>query len=170
MAQENHTVTEENVIEINMAEMKIARAPGKLVTRGLGSCLGITLYDPVKKTGGMAHAMLPDIDKARVRVNPARFVNSAIKKMVEDLERMGSLRIHLIAKIFGGAHMFSFITADSGLNIGQKNIDMADAVFKELGIKVSAQETGGTFGRTIELNLEDGKVWIKTISWGEKVI
>lgn len=161
---------EENIIEVNMAEMKIAQAPAKLVTRGLGSCLGITVYDPFKKIGAMTHAMLPDIDKARIKSNPARFVNSAIKKMVEEMEKMGSLRTHLIAKLFGGAHMFSFITYDSALNVGQKNIDIAESVFKELGIKLAAQETGGTFGRTVELNLDDGKVLVKTISWGEKEV
>lgn len=168
--EERQIIMEEKLIEVNMAEIKITQAPAKLVTRGLGSCLGITIYDPFKKIGAMTHTMLPDIDKARVKSNPARFVNSAIKKMVEGLEKMGGSRTHLIAKIFGGAHMFSFINSDSALNVGQKNIEMAEDTFRELGIKVMAQEVGGTFGRTVELNLENGKVLVKTISWGEKEV
>jgi chemotaxis protein CheD len=158
----------QNIIEVNMAHLVVAQAPGSLVTRALGSCVGITLWDPERKTGGMAHAMLPDINKARTKTNPGRFVNSAIVKMVEDLERMGSPRRALVAKLFGGAHMFAFISADSMLNIGQKNVEMSHAMLQELGIRLHAQETGGTFGRTIALNLETGKVIVSTISWGEK--
>jgi len=161
---------EKKIIEVSIAEVKISQSPDVLVTRGLGSCLGITIYDPLKKTGGMAHAMLPDIEVAKVKSNPARFVNSVIKKLVEDLEGRGSLRSRLIAKLFGGAHMFSFISADNILNVGQKNIDTAIGVLKESGIKIGAQETGGTFGRTIEFNLENGVVRVHTISQGEKEV
>jgi chemotaxis protein CheD len=73
-------------------------------------------------------------------------------------------------KMFGGAHMFSFIAVDSALNVGQKNIEMAHSVFKDLNIKIMAEEVGGTFGRTVELDLETGKVLVKTASWGEKIV
>ncbi|MDD5347192.1 MAG: chemotaxis protein CheD [Candidatus Omnitrophica bacterium] len=161
---------EENVIEIPMAGMHVAQAPGVLVTKGLGSCLGITLYDPVMKIGGMAHPMLPDITKARVKSNPSRFVNSAITSLLGELDKKGCLRSHLVVKMFGGAHMFSFINTDSALNVGQKNIEMALTMFKELNLKIAGQEVGGTFGRTISLNLEDGKVLVRTVSWGEKEV
>jgi chemotaxis protein CheD len=167
---DKQTLTEKKNIEVNIAEVKIVRSPDVLVTRGLGSCLGITIYDPLKKIGGMAHAMLPDIDVAKVKSNPARFVNSVIRKMVEDLEKEGGFRSRFVAKIFGGAHMFSFISADNILNVGQKNIDTAIEVFKDLGVKVGAQETGGSFGRTIEFNLENGMVHVHTISQGEKEV
>jgi len=163
-------VMEQKTIEVNMAAMEIGQSPSRLITRGLGSCLGITLYDPVQKTGAMVHPMLPDIDKARIKSNPSRFVNSAIKNMLAELEKRDCARNQLVAKIFGGAHMFGFITADSILNVGQKNIEVAQSTFKELGITVAAQEVGGSFGRTIELNLEDGKVLVKTVSWGEKEV
>ena len=118
----------------------------------------------------MAHPMLPDIDKSRTKHNPNRYVNYVIRKMLEELESTSSVRANLIVKIFGGAHMFSFINADSALNVGEKNIAMARAVFEELGLKTIAEEVGGTFGRTIELNLENGKVIVDTISWGRKEV
>jgi len=168
--QEKQIIMEEKIIEVDLADMKIAQVPARLVTRGLGSCLGITIYDPIKKIGAMAHAMLPDIDKARIKSNPARFVNAVIKKAVEELEKLGCSRSRLVAKLFGGAHMFTFIAPDSILNVGGKNIEVAEAVLKELGIKIAAQEIGGTFGRTIELNLENGKVMVRSISLGEKEV
>ena len=66
--------------------------------------------------------------------------------------------------------MFSFITVDSILNVGEKNIEMARIVLNESGIKITAEEVGGTFGRTIELNLENGKVFVDTVSWGRKEV
>ena len=161
---------EQGLVEVNMAALEISQSPVRLITRGLGSCLGITLYDYAKKVGAMAHPMLPDIDKSKIKSNPARFVNSAIKKMVEELEKRGCAKNQLVAKLFGGAHMFGFITSESILNVGQKNIEMALAVLKELGIKIEAKEIGGNFGRTVELNLEDGKVMVRTVSWGEKEV
>ena len=164
------TTIEKNTIEVRMGDMQIASAPKRLVTWALGSCLGITLYNSARKLGAMAHPMLPDIDKARMKSNPHRYVNSVIRKMVEDLEKLGITKNNLTAKLFGGAHMFSFITADSILNVGEKNIAMAKAVFEESAVKIVAEEVGGTFGRTIELNLENGKVLVDTISWGRKEI
>ncbi len=161
---------EEQIIDVGISDKKIAKAPVKLITRGLGSCVGITLYDPGKKIGGMAHAMLPDIEKVTTKVNPLRFVNYLIKNMVEELENCGCLRKHLEAKLFGGAHMFGFLSSESVLNVGDKNVEIARAVLGEMGIKISVDDTGGTFGRTITLNLENGKVLIKTIAWGEREV
>ena len=163
-------MAEENLIEVSMGNMRTGCAPARLITRALGSCLGITFYHSGKKIGAMAHPMLPDIDKARMKSNPNRFVNSVIRKTLEDLEKMGCLKASLVAKLFGGAHMFSFITVDSILNVGEKNIEMARIILNELSIKITAEEVGGTFGRTIELNLENGKVFVDTVSWGRKEV
>ena len=161
---------EKNIIEVSMGEMKIVKAPGVLVTRGLGSCLGITFYDSLRKVGAMSHPMLPDIIRARVKSNPCRFVNSVINKMLEDLKKQGCIKRGLEAKLFGGAHMFSFIAKDSLLNVGEKNIEMAKLVLKQEGIKIVAEELGGNIGRTIELDLADGKITVKTISSGTKEV
>lgn len=161
---------EENIIEVRMGEMRVGENPFRIVTRALGSCLGITLYNPLKKLGAMAHPMLPDIERARTNANPSRYVNYTIRKMVEDLEKAGSARNRLVAKLFGGARMFAFISSDSILNVGEKNIAMAREVFSELNINIAVEEVGGTFGRTIELNLETGKVVVDTASWGRKEV
>ncbi|MFA5099796.1 MAG: chemotaxis protein CheD [Candidatus Omnitrophota bacterium] len=161
---------ESALIEVQMGKMELAQAPDRIITRGLGSCLGITVYDPVKKTGAMVHPMLPDMDKSKIKNNPSRFVNSGIHLALQELEKKGCFRSRLEVKMFGGAHMFSFINTDSALNVGQKNIEMAQAVFKELNLKILVEEVGGTFGRTIELDTESGKVLVKTVSWGEKVV
>ena len=161
---------QQNLIEVNMAEMRLAKAPAVLITRGLGSCLGITFYDSTKKIGALAHPMLPDIQKAKVKSNPHRFVNSVIEAMLKDMKRMGALRANIEAKLFGGAHMFSFIGEDSMLNIGKKNIEMARILLKEQSIKIGAEELGGSFGRTVTFDVSTGKVRVRTISLGEKEV
>lgn len=153
-----------------MGDMKMICAPNRLITRALGSCLGITFYSPEKKTGAMAHPMLPDIDKAKMKSNPNRYVNSVIIKTLDEMGKLGSSKNGIEIKIFGGAHMFSFITADSMLNVGEKNIETARELLGKLGLKIIAEEVGGTFGRTIELNLENGKVFVDTVSWGRKEV
>ncbi|HLD40804.1 MAG TPA: chemotaxis protein CheD [Candidatus Omnitrophota bacterium] len=163
-------MNDNNLIEVGMGDMKMVSAPRRLITRALGSCLGITFYSPQIKSGAMAHPMLPDIDKAKMKSNPNRYVNSVIIRTLDEMEKLGVLKNGLEIKIFGGAHMFSFITADSLLNVGEKNIEVAKELLGKLGLKIIAEEVGGTFGRTIELNLENGKVFVDTVSWGRKEV
>jgi chemotaxis protein CheD len=163
-------IMEDTLVEVQMGKAEVAVAPQRLITRGLGSCLGITLWDPVKKIGGMVHPMLPDFERAKTKTNPSRFVNSGISSLIAELEKRGCRKERLEVKMFGGAHMFSFINTDSVLNVGQKNLEMAHQVFRELGMKILGEDVCGTFGRTVELNCDTGKVLIKTVSWGEKEI
>jgi len=157
-------------IEVGMAEMKIASAPEVLITRGLGSCVGIVLYEPLSKIGGLAHPMLPDIEKAKIKSNRAKFVNSVVEAMVEELIKKGARKTALIAKIFGGGHMFSAIPYDSPFNIGIKNVSKAKEVLNSLKIRIVAEDTGGNYGRTIEFHLSTGEVKVKTLFHGVKQV
>ena len=161
---------ENSIIEVSMAGMEISSAPSIMITRGLGSCIGIVLYDSQKKIGALAHPMLPDISKSRVRSNPAKFVDAVIDITINKL-RNRNCRINLLeAKIFGGAHMFSTIPHNSPFNIGLKNVSKAKEILNSLNIKVVAEDTGGNYGRTIEFDLSTGNVKVKTLFHGEKVL
>ncbi len=162
------TKREGRIIEVGMAEVKISSAPDILITRGLGSCVGITLYDPIRRIGGLAHPMLPDIHKAKVKTNPAKFVNSVIELMIKEFTKRNCRVSSLMAKVFGGGHMFSAIPYDSPFNIGVKNVEKAKEVFSSLKIKIVAEDTGGNYGRTVELYLATGKVRVKTLFHGVK--
>jgi len=159
---------QDNRIEVGMAEMKISSAPNILITRGLGSCVGIVFYDPIKKIGGLAHPMLPDIDKAKLKHTPSKFVNSVIELMLKELKAQGSIKSTIKVKFFGGGHMFSAIPKDIPFNIGAKNVAMTKEVLNRLKMDASAEDTGGNYGRTIELDLSTGLVKVKTIFHGEK--
>ncbi len=161
---------DQEIIEVNMAESKVAKSPAVMVSRGLGSCLAIIIYDPSRKVGAMAHTMLPDIEKSRIKTNPARFVNSVVPGMLDDMQKLGAHinKNNLVAKIFGGAHMFTFIDANNPFSVGDRHIDMAKTVLSQHGINIVAEDVGGNFGRTVEFFLETGKVRVRTISLKEK--
>lgn len=150
--------------------MKFASSPDILATRGLGSCVGITMYDSAKKIGALAHPMLPDIEKAKIKSNPAKFVNSSIEIMVEELKKKGCSISSVQAKIFGGAHMFSAIPPNSTFNIGVKNIQAAKDALGAAGIKLVGEDTGENYGRTIKFDLSSGKVEVRTIFQGIKEV
>jgi chemotaxis protein CheD len=157
------------VIVVGMADLKVAKAPDILTTLGLGSCIGITLYAPAKKIGGMAHIMLPSY-KGFEGQNIAKFADSALIELVNQLARIGAPRAALVAKIAGGAHMFGRSQGNDMLKIGERNAAASLAILKQLGIPVKANDTGGTHGRTIELHMDTGALKIKSVGAGEKFI
>ena len=157
-------------IIVGMADLKAAKAPDILTTLGLGSCVGITLWDRARKIGGMAHCMLPTY-KGFEGQNIAKFVDSAVVELINQLGRMGVPRNALVAKIAGGAHMFRGVSQSNDLlKIGERNAAAGIAILKQLAIPLLANDTGGTHGRTIELDMENGNLKIKTVGLGEKFI
>lgn len=152
---------------VSIADLKVSRNPGKLVTIGLGSCVGVVLYDPVIKVGALIHAMLPGASYGKAKTNKAKFVDTAIPLALEEMESLGGSRYRIVAKLIGGAKMFNFADK-SNYFIGDRNIAAAETVLRQLGIKIVAKDTGGTIGRTVEFDISTGRVLIKTISQGIK--
>jgi len=157
------------VIVVGMADLKVAKSPDILTTLGLGSCVGVTLYDKIKKIGGMAHVMLPTY-KGFEGQNIAKFADSAIIELINQLQRLGVGRNAVVAKIAGGAHMFGRSQNNDMLKIGERNAAASTAILKQLGIPIIANDTGGSRGRTIELNMENGALKIRSVGAGEKFI
>lgn len=160
----------EERIKVGMADMQTARHPGILTTLGLGSCVGIALYDPGIKIIGLAHIMLPSSLQARVNNNPAKFADTAIDKMLVDMLKLGARKEKIVAKLAGGAQMFDFTETSEMMRIGARNIISAKEKLRELKIPIISEDTGGNYGRTIELFSLDGKLTIKTIGHGVKDI
>ena len=156
------------LIKVGMADYKVGREPASLISYGLGSCVGIALFDPVTKVGGLAHIMLPDSTQARSTENPAKFADTCLPLMLDDLVRMGALRSRLQAKIAGGAQMFTFANATDIMRVGERNSETVRVVLKKLDLRLIAEDCGGNYGRTVELKLDSGVFRIKTIDKGEK--
>lgn len=157
-----------DLIKVGMADYKVGRNPANLISYGLGSCVGIALYDPITKIGGLAHIMLPDSKQARSAENPAKFADTALPLMLDEIVKLGAAKSRIIAKIAGGAQMFTFANATDIMRVGERNAEAVKMVLKKLDIRMLAEDTGGNYGRTVELKLDNGIYRVKTIDKGEK--
>ena len=150
-------------ILVEVGRYRIASNPTVLKSIGIGSCLSIILYDPEKRIGGMAHAMLPYYEEGRDRNNPIKYVDTSIYVMIDELLGMGADRKRIIAKVAGGAQMFSFLGSDI-MNVGDRNIKAVKEILKKEKIRLEAEDLGGTCGRTVILDTVTGTVIIRTAS------
>ncbi|NLM07194.1 MAG: chemotaxis protein CheD [Tissierellia bacterium] len=157
-------------LKIGMADLKVSKAPDLLTTLGLGSCVGITLYDKQTKVVGMAHIMLPSSKEIKNNDNKAKFADTGIEELLNQMIKAGANKSNLVAKIAGGSQMFNFNTNNDTLKVGERNVIATKEKLKEVGIKIIAEDTGGDFGRTIVIDSEDGSLQVRTIGHGEKTI
>ena len=153
---------------VGISEYRIASSPEELVTYGLGSCLGVTIYDPESKRGGLAHTLLPKPRPGMDTSRKSKFVETAIRLMVEELVERGAALDCLEAKVFGGANMFESLQGEGGKSIGERNIDCARETLADLGIAITAEDVAGNFGRTLVFALATGKVTVKSVREGRK--
>ncbi|NLI89188.1 MAG: chemotaxis protein CheD [Epulopiscium sp.] len=158
------------VIKVGMADLNVAENPDKLMTLGLGSCIGIVLYDSAVKVGGLAHIMLPDSTQIKNNSNLAKFADTAIDVLIKKMVEVGARQTRLVAKLAGGAQMFDFKQTSDEMRIGYRNEMAAREILKELGIPIVADDTGSNYGRTIELDTSTGILTVKTINHGLKEI
>lgn len=158
------------LIKVGMADLKVGRAPDVLTTLGLGSCIGLTFYDPVTKIGGLVHYMLPDSTKLKNNTNIAKFGDTGIRELYRQVLAQGANPRRLVAKIAGGASMFEMSGLSSVGNVGERNAEEAKLMLKELKVPLIAEDTGLNYGRTVELNCETGEYVIKAIGKSIKVI
>jgi len=107
-----------NIIQVGMADLKMARAPDKLMTAGLGSCIGICIIDRQIKLACLAHIMLPSSEQAKNADNKAKFADSALELLLEQMLKGGASQSRLQAKIAGGAQMFKFSGDSHIMKIG----------------------------------------------------
>lgn len=156
------------LIKVGMADYKVGCNPASLISYGLGSCVGIALFDSVAKVGGLAHIMLPDSTQARSADNIAKFADTALPAMLSDIVKLGANKSRITAKIAGGAQMFTFTNATDIMRVGERNAEAVRAVLKKMDIRLIAEDTGGNYGRTVELKLDSGIFRVKTIDKGEK--
>ena len=151
------------MIKIGMAELNICTPPDAITTLGLGSCVGVVLYDPAKKVCGMVHVMLPDSTKIKNNTNRAKFADTGIEDLMNEVLKLGAARRNLVAKIAGGAQMFAFKSDNDMLRVGDRNVEATKNKLTQLQIPIIAEDTGKNSGRTIEFYPETGELLIKSV-------
>ena len=146
---------------IGIADLKITnREDDVLVTYSLGSCLGITGYDPLAKVGGLIHIMLPDstIDVSADK-NLYKYVDTGIPQLFKECYKLGAVKQRMIVKIAGGAQIMD---NNGFFNIGQRNLAAARKMLWKNNVLVSAEDVGGSISRTIRLYMTTGELQIST--------
>lgn len=159
------------IIKVGMADLKICNYPNKLTTLGLGSCVGIALYDSTTKISGLAHIMLPDSTQIRNNSNIAKFADTGIMELIRQMVQAGAVKSRLTAKIAGGAQMFAVKSGDSDImRVGDRNVEAVRNVLAKENIRIIAADTGANYGRTVELDSANGDYFIKSVGKPIKVI
>lgn len=148
---------------VGIAEVKFTEPPHKLVTYGLGSCVAIVLYSKDLNVGSMAHVMLPLSYGDEKSETPGKFADSAVALMVKQMELRGVGVSGMVAKIAGGADMFAGQFKGTGRRIGARNILAARKTLDNFGVRLVAQDVGGTVGRTVEFLTETGSFMVRTL-------
>ncbi len=167
-------------IRVGIADLQIASAPAVLVSYGLGSCVGVALYDPYRKIGGLAHVMLPSVTTGSRGGDPLKFADTAVEVIVARLIEAGCAKGALLAKMAGGADMFAIPDprmqggpdprADARPRIGERNTQAVRAKLEEMGIPLVAEDVGGCHGRTVELVPATGDLVVRSVRRGCKVL
>lgn len=157
-------------IRVGIADLNLAYPPDRIITVGLGSCVGIALYDQYKKIGGLAHIMLPDSRQFNNINNEKKFADLAIPILIEKMTKQGTNVRNIKAKIAGGASMFNFTDKSMNMDIGKRNSIAVKNVLREFNIPILSEDVGGNKGRTMILHTSDFIVQIRTVGLGIKEI
>lgn len=160
----------ETIVKVRMADYAICSVPQKITTIGLGSCVGIVVYDSGSKLCGMLHAMLPDSTRIRNNSNRSKFVDTGMEDMLRQLEQAGGNRRRLVAKLAGGAKMFEFEDENENTSIGYQNVQAARKILEELRIPLVSEDTGENYGRTIVFDPATNELEIRAVGQDLRVI
>ena len=156
-----------NSLSVGLGELVISHDPEDvLVAYGLGSCVGIAMYNPVTKTGGLLHAVLPEnFDNGND--SPTKFVNTGIPVLLEKIKSNGSTN-NLLIYMAGGANMLINTQLSKTFDIGTRNVASAVQVFEKMNLKLRNSELGGNIGRTVRLYIASGHMTVRVIGGTEK--
>ena len=157
-------------IRVKVADCAVGRDEQTLITIGLGSCVAIMLYDEAARVGGLAHALLPDESMARDRSNPGKFPASAVALLLAEMTRLGADVRRVRAKLVGGASMFSNLIPAGSIQIGERNVSAARQVLRARGVPIIAEDVGSDYGRSVHFFLDDGRVEVRSLKKGNRVL
>lgn len=151
---------------MRVADAAVGQGDVLLSTLGLGSCIAIALYDRQAHIAGLAHILLPSEALARERQNRAKFAETAVPLLLEQMRAMGARNSNIVAKLAGGASMFTSLLTQGGPPIGERNLIATRIALAAHGIRVAGEDVGGGHGRSVFLHGCDGRVEVKSMGKG----
>ena len=152
---------------VGIAQLVLCRAPEQLTCLGLGSCIAVILYDPVTRIGGIVHVLLPKAPPSCQ--NAEKYADSGVRKLHAMIIEKGAVRDKLVAKLVGGAQMFTSLNIAIA-NIGHENIVQTRMTLRALGVKIVAEDLEGNRGRSAQFDSSTGKVTVRTAFGATRVM
>lgn len=154
-------------IVVGISDMKVSNTPGDiLVTYSLGSCIGVAIWDPIAKVGGLLHYMLPDssLDKDKAQSKPFMFADTGVPRLFKETYKFGAEKNRMVVKVVGGSQIMD----EAGVfNIGKRNYMVLRKIFWKNKIMIANEHVGGTANRTVSLDVATGVIRLKTSDSGE---
>ena len=160
-------------VRVKVADYAVLRGPHVIATIGLGSCVAIALYDRESQVGGLAHILLPSKTMSRETSNPAKFPETIVPVMLAEMRELGAGSSgggRICAKIVGGASMFGQLANGSGINVGERNLSATRDALGAAGVPIIAEDTGLDYGRSVYFHLLDGRLEVRSLKKGDRVI
>jgi len=151
---------------VKVADYAVEQGEAVIITLGLGSCVACVLFDPVAQAGGLAHILLPSPTLARDRGNRAKFPETAVPLLVEELGKLGAAKERLRARLVGGASMFANLSAPGVAMMGERNVMATKEALKVARIPMIAEDTGAGHGRSVYLYLPTGRLEVRSVQHG----
>ena len=156
-------------VHVNVAESAVLLGRGVMSAVGLGSCVALILYDAATQVGAMAHIVLPHEALSREPGGPAKYSSSAARHLLEKMREVAPIESP-VARLVGGASMFAALLKGGGINMGERNTVATRRALAELGIPISAEETGGEHGRSVYFDVGSGQVRVTSMNHGERFL
>lgn len=156
-------MVEDSIIPVGFGKLEVTNSPSSvLVAFGLGSCIAVSLYDPVEKIAGMIHIVLPYSNDDKMEHSSAtKYANTGIPILLKEVLKMGAKKFRLEVKVVGGAQILKRNYPVNSFDIAEKNLKAVKDTLKKLNLYVTSEDTGGTKGRTFRLFVDTGKAVIK---------
>ena len=159
----------EKKISVGIADMKMTRQEGVLITYALGSCIGVSFYDPMIKLGALLHIMLPEKSGAKDG-NVFKFADTGIRETLRKLTAFGGSKSRMVCKIAGGAKMFEMKGGGGLGNIGERNSQNVKRILMAEGLRVTSEDVGANYARTMLLDVATGNVYVRSAGKPEKML
>ena len=159
----------EKKISVGIADMKMTRQEGVLITYALGSCIGVSFYDPMIKLGALLHIMLPEKSGAKDG-NVFKFADTGIRETLRKLTAFGGSKSRMVCKIAGGAKMFEMKGSGGLGNIGERNSQNVKRMLMAEGLRVTSEDVGANYARTMLLDVTTGNVYVRSAGKPEKML
>ncbi len=148
---------------VRLGALKVTDRPDTLMALGLGSCVAVVLHDAKAKVGGLAHILLPSQSLSRDSTNPARSADTAVPRLLQLMHERGASRSQVVARLVGGASMFSDLLAAGTVHIGERNVNACRLSLRRAGVPIVGEAVGGQKSRSVWLDVGNGTVTVRTV-------